>query len=77
MNLLPEARPSAPLITLLNSNKRRIENMEQIHAHLQDRFPNATFNCLESSSIETLSIREQVMDLLLSAAPVFLPVLPC
>lgn len=77
MNLLPEAKPSAPLITLLNSNKRRIENMDQIHAQLQDRFPDATFNCLESSSIEKLSIREQVMDLLLCAASVFLPFLPC
>ena len=63
MNLLPEARPSVPLITLLNSNKRRIENMDQIHAHLQDKFPNATFNRLESSSIEKLSIKEQVLSL--------------
>ena len=60
MGLLPEATSSVPLITFLNSNKRRIENIDQIHAHLQNRFPHAMFTSLESSEGEALSIREQV-----------------
>lgn len=60
MGLLPEAALSVPLITLLNSNKRRIENMDQIHAHLQDKFPSASYNRLESSNLEQLSIRDRV-----------------
>lgn len=60
MNLLPEATSPVPLITFLNSNKRRIENIDQIHAHLQSRFPHAMFTSLESSEVEAWSIREQV-----------------
>lgn len=60
MQLLPEAASTVPLITLLNSNKRRIENMDQIHAHLLENFPSASYSRLESSDLEALSIRDKV-----------------